>query len=191
MQRNAGQVRIRVRSSATENGAATTRATVSNINSTRLVELTVDGAVTHEWWDLQYTTTGTSDFDIAAASDFESQQAISTPVTPVTPPTPTSHVLLGGLSADAIPAASELTIAPSGAGMLPFPTFSNMHVLIARDATQADITSVVLSNDPTSRNQIGGWTKYGSTVTVGSTSYNVWVSNQELTFPSAITVEVA
>ena len=191
VQRNAGQVRIRVRSSATEGGAPTTRATVSNINSTGLVQLTVDGAVTHEWWDLQYTITGASDFDIAAASHFESQQAISTPITPITPPTPATHTLLGGVSADAIPAAGELTIVPNIPDhTITIPVITNMHILFARDSTQGDITSIVDTQDPTSQNQIGGWTKYGSTVTVSGTAYNVWVSDQEITTPSARTFDV-
>ena len=90
------------------------------------------------------------------------------PAVPVTPPTPVTHALLGGVSADAIPVASELTIVPNVPGHdITIPAITAMHILFARDDSQSDITSIVDTADPTSQNQIGGWTKYGSTVNVG------------------------
>ena len=64
-----------------------------------------------------------------------------------------------------------------------------MRVLLWRLASQGDLTSVVLGNDPTRQNQIGGWTKFGSTVDVGSDTGNVWVSDQLLTFTTPIDIE--
>ena len=55
-------------------GAGTSQATLDNINTTGLYELTVDGPVTDEWWFLHYDVTGAaSDFDIAAAAAIGSQ----------------------------------------------------------------------------------------------------------------------
>ena len=103
-----------------------------------------------------------------------------------------THALLGGVSADAIPMASELTIVPNVPGHdITIPAITAMHILFARDDSQSDITSIVDTADPTSQNQIGGWTKYGSTVNVGGTDYNVWVSNFEITTPSARTFQVS
>ena len=62
---------------------------------------------------------------------------------------------------------------------------------MVRRSDQADITSVVLANDETRRNQIGAFTKYGSVVDVGGTNYNVWVSDQTLSSSSDFVVDVA
>ena len=106
---------------------------------------------------------------------------------------PTTHTLLGGLSADAVPVAAELTIDPvvGMAGRINYGIFAGMHVLIWRDASQPDITSVVIASDPTQANQVGGFTKYGSTVDVGGTDGNVWVSNQSLTSVTAFVLDIA
>ena len=189
--RNAGAIEVKLVSSPSITGPVVTRATLSSITGTGLVLLSVDGPVTDAFWFLDYSVTGVSDFDIAAASAFAAQMAIAVPPTPVTPPTPTSHALLGGVSADAIPMASELTIVPNTpVHNITIPAIANMHILFARDDSQSDITSIVDTADPTNQNQIGGWTKYGSTVTVGGTDYNVWVSNFEITTPGARTFDV-
>ena len=97
--------------------------------------------------------------------------------------------VMGGLSADAIPEASEITIAQT-AHKLIFPPIVAMHLLIWRRADEPDLTSIVLVSDPTRDNQIGGWTKYPATVDVGGQEDNVWVSNQSLTH-AAETLELA
>ena len=106
--------------------------------------------------------------------------------------TPVSHpTLLGGISADAIPTAVELTI--TGAmGVLSFPAITSVRLLIARLATEPDITSLLFSNDSSQTNQIGVVTKYGSTVTVaGGDVYSVWVGDVLVTVPTAFTATVA
>ena len=90
-----------------------------------------------------------------------------------------------GLSADDAPLGSELTIdGVNGVGTIP--AFSDMYMLIARLATEDDITSVLFSDDPSQTNQIGAFTKHANTVVpAGETEqYNVWVSNQLLTQPA-------
>ena len=94
-------------------------------------------------------------------------------------PTPIS--IRGGLSADAVPEASEITIDHVGS-RLTFDPFSAMHVLLWRIATEPDITSVVFASDPTGENQIGGFTKWPDTIEDDGDAGNVWVSNQSLTF---------
>lgn len=102
----------------------------------------------------------------------------------------TTATLRGGVSADATPEASELTIT-GAAGVLSFASINNERLLIARLASEGDITSVVYSFDATRTNQIGGLTKFGSVVDVGGADYAVWVSNQALTFASAFTAAVS
>ena len=97
--------------------------------------------------------------------------------------------VLGGLSVDDIPEASEITIAQT-AHKLSFPAITNMYILIWRLASEPDLTAVVLSTDPTNANQIGGWTKYPTTVDVGGETGNVWVSDHALTHV-AETLELA
>ena len=94
-------------------------------------------------------------------------------------PTPIS--IRGGLSADAIPEASEFTIDHVGS-RLTFDPFAAMHVLLWRIATESDITSVVFTSDPTGVNQISAFTKWPDTIELNGESGNVWVSNQSLTF---------
>ena len=191
--RLAGTLRVRLRSANSETNPTTTvRADSSNLTSTGLSLLSVDGPMTDEWWYLQHTITSSGDFDVAAASHFAAQMAVPIPVIPVIPPTPTTHTLLAGLSADAIPVESELSLTPDAgfAGNFTIQPFSNMHVLVARDEAEVDIASIVLSTDPTMVNQIAGFTKYGSLVNVSGTDYNVWVSNQALTISAVTTFEV-
>ena len=177
-------------------GTLTMRGQTPAITTTGVYELVVSSGmlapVTDQYWFLRYDVTGASDFDVAAASVFGERHTIipPTPITP--PPTPGTVTLRGGLSANAIPTAAELNIDGTGANMhlLAFAPFTNQRVLIARRASQGDITSVVLQSDPTALNQVGAFSKFGSTVTVGGVAYSVWVSNQALTFANAETFEV-
>ena len=100
--------------------------------------------------------------------------------------------LFFGVSDDAIPAPDELSIAGvSNAGEIVAYAGAKHH-LIARLATEADIVSVVYSDDPTSLNQISGFMKYGSTVipTGASAAYSVWVSEHALTQPATASITV-
>lgn len=190
--RNAGTLEIDLSSGAAMGGAVTQRTTRSSITGTGIYPLTVDGPITDEWWELAYTTTGASpDFDVAAATFFAAQNIVQVPITPpITPPVMGTVTVKGGLSADATPQASEITI--DGVNhVISFPAFTNMRVLIWRLESQGDLTSIVLGSDPTRQNQIGGFTKFGSTLDVGGDTGNVWVSNQSLTFPAPDTFETA
>ena len=190
-----GNLQIQLGSTVAGTGTPTSRGAAQTITDTGLVKLIFpgDAAVTDAYWHLSYTPGANGDWDVAAAAFFDAQMVIVAPITPVVPPTPATHTLLAGLSADAIPGASELTQSPDSgtAGHFTFQPFTDMHVLFGRDDSQGDITSVVDSADPTNQNQIGGWTKYGSTVDVGGTDIAVWVSDQLLTFTSARTLEVS
>ena len=194
VKRRSGTLRVDLMSAAAmAGGTVTQRVQTLNIVETGIYELVVQSGalnpVNDEYWFLRYDVSGANpDFDVAAASIYGQHQTIipSPPITPVTPPGTVS--LRGGTSADDTAQASELTI--TGANhILTFAPFTNRHLLIARRASQGDITSVVLSNDPTMQNQIGGFTKQGAQVTVGGVSYNVWVSNQSLTFTAQTDVE--
>lgn len=101
----------------------------------------------------------------------------------------TDFTVIGGLSADAIPMADELTINPVGSA-LTFQAFTDMHILLWRPATEDDITAVILDDDPTRENQVGAFTKHGSTVTRDGVDGNVWVSNQLLTYTEDGTLRV-
>lgn len=105
------------------------------------------------------------------------------PDTPVTP----ADDFLFGTSADAVPVAGELTI-PAANGSAEIAAYAgSKHVLLARLASEADITSVTRSDDLSQTNQIGAFTKHGSAIDVGGTDYSVWVSNQALTQSAAVT----
>ena len=67
----------------------------------------------------------------------------------------------------------------------------DMHHLIARLASESDITSVLYSDDQSQTNQIGAFAKYAQTVDVGGDTYSVWVSNQALTQAADVTITVA
>lgn len=107
----------------------------------------------------------------------------------------TGFTVMGGLSVDNIPEASEITIAQSAHNLV-FPAYTDRHVLIWRLATEPDIVAVVLASDPTQANQIGGWSKYVDSnddpilIEVGGQDGNVWVSDHLLTH-SAETLELA
>ena len=98
--------------------------------------------------------------------------------------------LLFGTSEDAVPEASELTTTGTN-GMGTFSEHEGTrHHLIARLASEGDITSVVYSDDKTARNQIGAFTKYTETVEKDGGSFAVWVSNQPQDPSGALAVGV-
>ena len=103
-------------------------------------------------------------------------------------PTPTpSDDLYFGTSADAIPEPAEATIdGVAGRGTIPIYD-GLLHQLIFQLASETDITSAVRSDDSTMSNLLAGFTKYGDTVIpAGETEpFDVWVSNQALSNPSA------
>ena len=98
-----------------------------------------------------------------------------------------------GTSADATPQGSELTIgAVNGVGTVPAYA-GDRYLLIARLATEDDITSVTFSDDASNTNQVGAFTEFASTVVpTGETlAFTVWVSNQFLTQAVNVTVTVS
>ena len=109
-------------------------------------------------------------------------------------PTPISHpTLYFGTSADSTPTGAELTIQGSmGQGTIPAYSGS-MHHLIARLATEGDISSVLYSDDASRTNQLMAFTKAaGTVVPAGETEqYAVWVSNQALTQTADVTLTVS
>ena len=116
------------------------------------------------------------------------------PSTPLDPPlTPVTDDIYFGTSIDADPNANEATIlAVAGVGTVPaYP--GSMYLLIFRLATEADITRATFSDDSSGTNQVGAFTKFGSTlVPTGETeAFNVWVSNQALTQTAAVTMTVS
>ena len=96
----------------------------------------------------------------------------------------------------ATPEDAELTIpGVSGTGTIESYTGSRYH-LLARLSTEADITRVVYSDDASQTNNIGAFTKFGSTVTpvgppAATGEFNVWVSNQALTQAADVMVTVS
>ena len=108
-------------------------------------------------------------------------------------PTPPTDDIYFGLSADEIPLGSELTIpAVNGVGTIAA-YVGSMHQLIARLATEGDITSVLFSDDASNTNQVGAFTKYASTVipTGETEAFNVWVSNQNLSNAADVIITVS
>ena len=106
-------------------------------------------------------------------------------------PMPTDDFYFG-TSLDETPEGAELTIAGvNGSGLIPAYT-GTRRLLIARLATEDDITSVIFSDDQSNTNQVGAFTKFGSTVipTGETEAFNVWVSNQDLIQPTDVTVSV-
>ena len=92
----------------------------------------------------------------------------------------TGFTVMGGLSPDNVPEASEITIAQT-AHSLVYPAYVARHLLIWRLASEPDLLSIILASDTTNANQIAAFTKYPTPVTVGMDDGNVWVSNQLLT----------
>ena len=125
-------------------------------------------------YELQIATDGTATWVSATGGD--------------APPAP-SRDFRFGTSEDETPAANELTIS-SDDGTGTFPSYSgSRHWLIARDSSEADITSVRVQGQQIQ--QIGAFTKSSTQVAVSGTTYNVWVSNQLLTNPASTTIVVS
>lgn len=189
-----GHMNLELRSRPTQTtGTQTQRAIRLGITQTGVYELRVHGPVSDRAWHLLYALAGGSNrnFEVAAASNVAPIVVIPAP--PIIPPTPMTHALLGGLSADATPISSEISIqpVPGQAGRINYGTFVSRHVLIARDASQPDITSVTVHADPTHANQLPAFTKYATAVNVSGTNYNVWVSNQTLAAATDFVLDVA
>ena len=92
----------------------------------------------------------------------------------------TGFTVMGGLSADPTPEASEIAIAQTAHSLM-YPAYVDRHLLIWRLASEPDLVSVILDSDPTNLNQISGFSKWGALITVGGHDGKVWVSNQLLT----------
>ena len=97
-----------------------------------------------------------------------------------------------GTSDDDTPEASELSIMGSGGEGIIAAYAGHKHHLIARLASEGDITSVVYSDDPSMDNAIGAFTKWGATLTPpGETvAYSVWITNQALSNAADVTLTV-
>ena len=108
-------------------------------------------------------------------------------------PTPTTFPTLRfGTSVDATPEADELVIAGvMGQGVIDA-YVGNMHLLIARLASEGDISTVKFSNDLSQTNQMGAFTKQAATVVpAGETeAFHVWVGNQAVTNSAEVTITV-
>lgn len=193
---NSGMVDIELRSQNQQlNPTVVERARQLGVSESGMYLLQAPGPITDPYWFVRLNPHGVNpDIDIAVATAFPSQAVVipSTPVRPPTP-TPTTHTLLGGLSADTNPVAGEITIDPvmGMPGRINYGTFGNSHALIARVATQPDIMSVVIVGDPTGLNQIGGFSKFATPVSVGGTDYSVWVSNQSLSAVNDFVLDIA
>ena len=104
-------------------------------------------------------------------------------------PTPTDDFYFG-TSTDATPQGSEATVAGiNGTGTI-FSYTGDMHLLIFRLESEADITRVLFSTDSTQTNQIGAFTKFGSTVipTGETLPFEVWVTNQAVSNPAGVAI---
>ena len=126
-----------------------------------------------------------ADKDFVTLSYFNTHKNIS----------PVADDIYFGISDDAVATGPELTIAAvAGVGTI-LAYVGNKHQLIARLATEADITTVFYSDDPTNLNAIGVFTKQVAKVTpVGETAgtlFNVWVSDQALINRADVILRVA
>ena len=100
-----------------------------------------------------------------------------------------------GVSDDGVAIGTELTVAGvNGVGTIAAYVGSK-HQLIARLATEVDITTVFYSDDPTNENAIGVFTKQVAKVTPtgepAGTLFNVWVSDQALINRADVILTVA
>ena len=108
-------------------------------------------------------------------------------------PTPVTDDVYFGTSANDFASAGELTIpGVNGSGVIPAYA-GHRHHLIARLATEGDITSVLYSDDPTMANAIGAYIKFGNTlVPPGETEpFTVWITEQALLQAADVTVTVS
>ena len=108
-------------------------------------------------------------------------------------PTPTTFPTLRfGTSVDTTPEADELVIVGvMGQGVIDAYA-GNMRLLIARLASEGDISTVKFSNDLSQTNQMGAFSKHADTVVPdGETeAFNVWVGNQAVINPAEVTITV-
>ena len=187
-----GMMDLALRSAATaQGGTHTERAHRLGVSDTGLYILQASGPITDEYWELYLVPHGANpEFDIAVATAFPSQVVV-VPLAPIIPPTPPVGTisLRAGLSADINPQPGEFTINGSHDKLI-IPAFSARHLMLWRDASESDITSVVFDSDPTMANQFAGFATHVGTIEVGGVDGNVWVSNQVLTFPQQQTITV-
>ena len=105
---------------------------------------------------------------------------------------PITDDLYFGVSDDAIPISTELTIlGVKGIGVIP--AFSGeKHLIIARLASEGDIASVTFSIDSTNTNQVGVFDKYANTLVppTKSEAYTIWVTEDPVTNAAGVTVTV-
>ena len=108
-------------------------------------------------------------------------------------PTPVTDDIYFGTSANDFASSGELTIpGVNGSGVIPAYA-GHRHHLIARLATEGDITSVLYSDDPTMDNAIGAYIKFGNTlVPPGETEpFTVWITEQALLQAADVTITVS
>ena len=108
-------------------------------------------------------------------------------------PTPVTDDVYFGTSANNFASSGELTIpGVNGSGVIPAYA-GHRHHLIARLATEGDITSVLYSDDPTMANAIGAYIKFGNTlVPPGETEpFTVWITEQALLQAADVTITVS
>ena len=96
-------------------------------------------------------------------------------------PVPTDDIYFG-TSVDDIPDPDELILAAVNGVVTIDAYVGNLHILIARLETEADITDIQRGDDVSNTNQIGAFTKFGMTVIPmdETLSFKAWVSNQAL-----------
>ena len=92
-----------------------------------------------------------------------------------------------GTSSDRDPTAAELTVqGVQGSGVIAAYAGSR-HVLVARLASEGDLTRILRSDDGSDTNQIGAFSKHGGNVNKGGAAYGVYVSNQALSQSANVT----
>ena len=93
---------------------------------------------------------------------------------------PVALTVRGGSSDDSTPSSTELTITGdlvASHSEIEIPTYAgDKHDLIARLASEPDITSLIIQSDPTRVNQLVGFDEWPDVVTSGGRDYAVWVS---------------
>ena len=114
-----------------------------------------------------HNTDGTFDFVVSGGG------------TPMSMPTDDIYF---GISADDTPDPGELILAAVNGVVTINAYVGSQHVLVARLATEADITNIQRGDDVSNTNQIGAFTKFGmSVIPMNETlSFSAWVSNQAL-----------
>ena len=106
------------------------------------------------------------------------------------PPVQTTRTVYFGTSPDAVPQGAELTVeGADGIGVVDAYA-GEMHLIVARLATEGDITSLTFSDDQSNTNQIGAFSKYNAEVIPAgqAESFAAWVSNQPLSQTADLTI---